>query len=391
MARSVTRGLILLPALAAWQASGNFVASLHTNYVVNLDFDSTATSSLGLDSLEDEDVKVMSFAGGKRKFRCRLPGGKNESGASQLPGALDAKSHFLAAKLAPLRGSCLSFTKDYWSYDVCHGRKVVQYRTDAKLRNSLGEHHAQSDQLLPTGEVREFYFGGTENRSTEVRYVCGTARQADKEVNYEVTEEPKLHYIIEMTGPAFCTWKDRDGMETTASDGSRMLITALLEPLRGRCLNTTQGWWTYEYCYPKNLMQFHLEGSKRDPEYTLGTLEGTTQSQAVNRVNMSMIRLKPSMSPRERRAPPSGHLTLQQKIGGGTVCDETGRGRQTSLHFQCPANWQSRPETQIVSLTESALCEYEVLIHTTLLCGHHKLMPTLPRGKETIQCVADAS
>eukprot|EP00913_Durusdinium_trenchii_P020659 g19400.t1 len=47
-----------------------------------------------------------------------------------------------------------------------------------------------------------------------------------------------------------------------------------------------------------------------------------------------------------------------------------------------------RPETRIAGLTESSLCEYNVLVQTTLLCGHHRLVPRLPRGKEMIHCVA---
>ncbi|CAJ1425812.1 unnamed protein product [Effrenium voratum] len=374
--------LRIFPAMlkALWplllQAEGNFMASLHTNYVVNLDFDSSLDWGEAL-----EDTKVMSLAGGKRKFRCRLPGGKNQS----RPDAPDAKGHFLAAKLVPWR-SCVTTSIDFWTYELCSGSRVVQYRDDAGMRFSLGEHDAKSDRLLPTGEVREFYKGGTENRSTEVRYVCGSGEQTA----FQVVEGPIHYYTITVQGPAFCPWKDRDGAEATAPDGTRMLVTSLLEPLRGRCVNTSQGWWTYEYCYPMRLAQFHLEQDKRAPEYTLGTLEGTAQNRAPNRVNMSMIRLKPSMNMRERRAPPSRHLTLEQHLSGGNVCDETNRPRAAKLRFQCPADWQKRPETRIVSLTESSLCEYEVLIHTTLLCGHHKLMPTLPRGKETIQCVADS-
>lgn len=377
--------LAALCTLQLYKASANFVASLHANYVVNLDFDSSTTEAAGLDNLDDEDVKVMNLANGRRKFRCRLPGGRNIS--QQLPGAPDAKAHFLAAKLAPWRGSCLTVIKDFWSYDLCSGSKVVQYRDDAGMRFSLGEHHPKSDHLLPTGEVRELYLGGTDNRSTEVRYVCG--RGDTSATSLEVVEDPVHFYTLTVSGPAFCSWKDRDGAEASAPDGSRMLASALLEPLRSRCLNISRGWWTYEYCYPANLVQFHLENDKRAPQYTLGTLEGTAQSKSPNRVNMSMIRLKPSMSPRERRAPPSRHLTLEQQLGGGNVCDETSQPRRAAMHFQCPPDWQTRPESRIVSVTESSLCEYEVLIHTTLLCGHHKLMPTLPRGKETIQCVAD--
>ncbi|CAE8655823.1 unnamed protein product, partial [Polarella glacialis] len=279
--------------------------------------------------------------------------------------------------------------KEYWTYDVCFGRKIAQHSADGTMRYSLGEHHAESDRLLPSGEVRELYIGGTENRTTELRYVCGSSEESTR--TFTVAEDPEHYYTIVVSGPAFCIWKDNDATEVTTPDGNRMLISAVLEGMRGSCINTTNGWWTYEYCFPRGLTQFHQEGSKRDPDHTLGTMEGSSANQLPNQVNLSLVRLKPSISPRERRAPPSSHMTLKQRIGRGNVCDETGRPRETTVHFQCPPNWQSRPEAHIVSISESALCEYEVLVYTTHMCGHHRLIPTLPRGKETIQCVAEVS
>lgn len=367
-------GTFIVPWLLVVQVAGNFMASLHTNYVVNLDFDAEAVPA-------GEDVKTLNLAKGQRKFSCRLPGGKNSTEERDAP---DAKKHFLAAKVVPFRGACLSTTIDFWHYDLCSGSRVVQYRDDAGLRFSLGEYQPSLDQLLPTGEVREKYLFGAENRSTEVRYVCGPYRQR----TFEVVEDPVHVYTVTVQGPGFCTWKEKEGAEATTPQGQNLLVTSMLEPLRGRCLNITQGWWTYEYCYPTRMMQYHLENDKRSPEYTLGTLEGTAANQEINKVNMSMYRMNPGTGPRERRAPPSRHLTLEQKLGGGDVCDETNRHRKTTVNFRCPAEWQSRPETRISGLTESSLCEYHVLIQTTLLCGHHRLMPTLPRGKETIQCVA---
>lgn len=363
------------------------MASLHTKYVVNLDFDSMAAESSGVADLQDENVKVLTFAGGQRKFRCRLPGGSNQTHeAAALAGEKDPRVHFLNAKMSSFRGTCRSLKTDYWTYDLCFGRIVEQHRAAAKLRFSLGEFYPDSDKLLPSGEVREIYLHGTENRTTEVHYVCGS-HQYDSEP-FSITEEQKHYYKIVVQGPVFCPWRGNDGQSTSTGDGKQILISALLEPLRGRCVNTTQGWWTYEYCFPTGMRQFHLEGVKREPEYVLGN---ALEPLDVNQVNLSMVRLKPSISPRERRAPPSSHMTLKQELKhGGAVCDETGRSRQTVVHFQCPGNWQSRPETQLVSVKESALCEYEVVIHTTLLCGHYKLLPTLPKGKESIQCVIDS-
>lgn len=373
--------------------SGHFVASLHSNFVVSLDFEGSA-SATGGDVANDEeasksadDYKVMSFAGGERKFKCRLPNRTDGGGAPT--DSKNPKTHFLSAKLAPLRGLCWKMKRDYWSYDVCFGRKITQYRPDAEARFSLGEHVPAADELFSNGSVREVYLGGTDNRSTEILYVCGSSESSSRVFTIEETQT--LFYTVIVSGPAFCSWREKNGTQARDSEGSILKVSSLLEELRSSCINVTEGWWTYEYCYPMSLQQFHLggtSGKKRDPEHSIGTLVGTNGITAKDEVVMDLVRLKPSISPRERRAPPSNHATLRQKLGHGTVCDETGRPRQVAMHFQCPPTWQQRPETRIISINEASICDYEVLIHTTLICGHHKFMPTLPRGKQLIQCAA---
>lgn len=380
---------------------GNFVSSLHSNYVVNLDFEGDTRRSLAVDAEggvekaeDDPNVQVMAFAGGKRKFRCKLPAGNNATsataGSSETSDVVKSKAHFISAKLVNLKGTCWKMRKDYWSYDVCFGRKIVQYRADSDMRFSLGEFKTGSEELTKSGGVREIYVGGTDNRTSEIQYVCGSSESESR--TFKLEEPRPLYYVWTISGPQFCAWKEKDGEQARTPDGGPLMVSALLEEMRGACVNVTQGWWTYEYCYPTGLQQFHQTGNAknpRDPEHALGSLKGTGGSEGVNQVEMSTVRLKPSISPRERRAPPSNHRTLRQRLGGGTVCDETGKPRATTMHFQCPQNWQTQPETRIVSINEGSLCEYEMLIHTTLLCGHEKFLPTMPRGKETIQCVVE--
>jgi len=386
--------------LSASTVQGHFVTSLHSNYVVNLDFESAAQKTLAVgadgevssvdEADDDGDVKVMAFAGGRRKFRCRLPSSRNRTKAgSRSADVSKSKQHFISAKLVNLRGTCWKLLKEYWSYDVCFGRKIVQYRSGIETRFSLGDFKSGSEELLPDGGVRELYVDGTDGRTSEIRYICGSSESTSKV--FEVEEPSDLNYVWTVSGPQFCAWRERDGAQAKDRWGSLLKVSALLEASRGSCANLTQGWWTYEYCFPHSLTQFHLgnDGKTRDPIHVLGTLNGTDADQGVNSVDMSMVKLKPSISPRERRAPPSNHRTLRQRIAGGTVCDETNRPRATTMHFQCPSNWLSKPETRIVSINEGSLCEYDMVIQTTLLCGHEYTLPTLPRGQETIQCVVE--
>lgn len=316
----------------------------------------------------------------------------------KLSESAKAKAHFISSKLAPLRGTCRKLQKEYWFYDVCFGRKVVQYHPQNDRRFSLGEHVKDADELFSNGTVRETYRGGTDQRTLHIFYVCGSSEKASR--TFDVEETAPLHYAITISGPAFCTWREQEGgrLQAQSSTGghTKLLASSLLEELRGSCVNVTQGWWTYEYCYPKQLMQYHLAGDgdkpKRDPEHLMGKLKPGTPD-GPNAVEMAVVRLKPSVAnPRDRRAPPSNHAALRQQLEGGAVCDETGRARRATVNFQCPTNWQQdqRPaEARFASIDETALCEYEILVYTTLICGQRKFLPTLPAGKQTIQCAAE--
>lgn len=378
--------LVLLLTLMV-PACGNFVSSLHSNFVVNLDFEGE-TQVQGDDA--EEDTHIMSFAGGKQKFKCNLPTGrKSHIGGGNSTDSKKLKAHLMDAKLAAFKGRCWTRRVDYWSYDVCFGKRIKQYRPDAEASFSLGERTGKEPQLNPDGSVTELFAGGTDNRSAVLHYTCGLSG----ENRIFSIEEPKpLKYEITVTSAAFCDWRGQEGNETRDTHDKPLKVSALLEDLRGECVNVTQGWWTYEYCYPHSLTQFHLANSRREPQHTLGTLNGTTDPTDPGKVNMNMVKLKPSVTSRERRAAPSNHRTLRQFLGGGTVCDETNRARSTTMHFQCPPNWQTQLETRITNIKEGSLCEYEIMVQTPLICGHPKLLPSAPKSKEeAIRCVAQPS
>merc|ERR1712060_675286 len=129
----------------------------------------------------------------------------------------------------------------------------------------MGEFKSGSEELLADGGVRESYVDGTDGRTSEIRYICGSSEPNSR--TFEVEEPSSLTYVWTVSGPQFCAWREQDS------------------------------------------------GQARDKE--------------------------------------------------------------------------GKPETRIVSINEGSLCEYEMVIQTTLLCGHDKFLPTLPRGQETIQCVAE--
>lgn len=336
--------------------------------------------------MDEKNIKMMAFAGGQRQFRCRIPSARGKKGGSKTEEVPKLERHARTARLASLKGRCIMVKKDYWTYNLCFGRKLTQFNVKSGATFSMGELSPDAEQMHPDGSITQLYTGGSQNRSTILQYKCGGGSVNSESVE---VDEPEVHkYTITIRAPQFCHWREASGTQARDADGRMIKVASLLEGLRGACVNTTQGWWTYEYCFPHTLRQFHVHGSTRDPNYSLGSINGTKASQELDQVEMGMVRPKASAGLREQRSLPSRHRALRQTLGGGTMCDETQRPRSTTMYFECPANWQTRREPRFVSITESALCEYEVLIHTDLLCAHPRLLPALPRGKEVIQCDA---
>ena len=65
----------------------------------------------------------------------------------------------------------------------------------------------------------------------------------------------------------------------------QLRLEYLLRPLEGLCINQTQGWWTYEFCYPSHLRQFHVNnrGQTEEPIYSLGTLPPHIEAAVISR------------------------------------------------------------------------------------------------------------
>merc|ERR1712138_202081 len=57
--------------------------------------------------------------------------------------------------------------------------------------------------------------------------------------------------------------------QKTPPDKPETLAT-LLSKLGGQCAKLSQGWWTYEWCHRRHVRQFHAQGSKIDPDWSLG-------------------------------------------------------------------------------------------------------------------------
>eukprot|EP01105_Mastigella_eilhardi_P016686 TRINITY_DN3817_c0_g1_i2.p1 TRINITY_DN3817_c0_g1~~TRINITY_DN3817_c0_g1_i2.p1 ORF type:complete len:311 (+),score=75.62 TRINITY_DN3817_c0_g1_i2:39-971(+) len=131
-----------------------------------------------------------------------------------------------------------------------------------------------------------------------------------------------------------------------------MAVNFIRSALDGICMyKVSGGWFSYELCYGKSFRQYHEENGKTVVEYFLG------------------------------RAPPEGHRVaslvpgkyFEEVYRDGSVCDITGRARETQLHFMCASD--NAADVVLLTITELSSCVYTVLVHVKALCDHPLLRP----------------
>ncbi|GKA14717.1 protein OS-9 [Tanacetum coccineum] len=147
----------------------------------------------------------------------------------------------------------------------------------------------------------------------------------------------------------------------------------LLEAFKDQCFIRQEGWWSYEFCYHKKLLQVHLEEDKVVQEFVLGEYDAEATA-AYNRNVSDISTLK---DPRSKDASQRYHAHIYKN---GTTCDLTNEPRETEVRFVC-----SEPRAMISSITELSTCKYALTIQCPTLCKHPLFQEERP-ASYTINC-----
>ncbi|OIW25745.1 hypothetical protein CONLIGDRAFT_663420 [Coniochaeta ligniaria NRRL 30616] len=155
-----------------------------------------------------------------------------------------------------------------------------------------------------------------------------------------------------------------------------------INTLDGQCLYFMSGWWSYSFCYNKDIVQFHALPNNlkagappvRDPqsqEYVLGRVHyDTHQSKRPhhNEDDAPATTTPPSGLP----PPPNSELAIKdnqryllQRLDGGTLCDLTGRERTIEVQYHCHPGI---PGDRIGWIKEVTTCAYLMVVQTPRLC-----------------------
>ena len=160
--------------------------------------------------------------------------------------------------------------------------------------------------------------------------------------------------------------KSLDESERVDETESPVTPEVVLAPLieSQRCLEDTQPYWTYEYCFGSKLRQFHVaakDGRKAfTAEYILGQDVPVFSETARAEAGAKKIIPKKRIGDQDF---PYHSVSLSK----GTPCDLSGVERQAEIVFICVPQL-SQP--RLMRVKETQTCEYEAIVAVPQLCNN---------------------
>ncbi|CAH8853729.1 unnamed protein product [Trichobilharzia szidati] len=172
--------------------------------------------------------------------------------------------------------------------------------------------------------------------------------------------------VFSKSGQKFsCSWSSENHSTSanTTLNLSNSVVFSLLPSLNeSDCLALTKGWWTYEFCFRKHVVQYH-EGSRKSSETLLGVYE-----RDYDWDNSSQNENKPKYH--------------SQFYVNGSVCDLTGRHRKSEVQFLCA----DTNNFHIISVDEPETCVYLLKISSPSLCTNEQFTLEAPVKTQDIMC-----
>ncbi|XP_031845560.1 endoplasmic reticulum lectin 1 isoform X2 [Nomia melanderi] len=122
------------------------------------------------------------------------------------------------------------------------------------------------------------------------------------------------------------------------------------------CLHGGNGWWKYEFCYGRSVVQYHIE---RDGTKTIVNLGKFDKQKHLDWI---------ASHPHKKPKPPELRKQLSHFYSDGTICDKTGNPRQTEVKLKCVKDHAASPSSVSLFLLEPRTCEYVLGVESPLIC-----------------------
>ncbi|KAK3950174.1 glucosidase II beta subunit-like protein-domain-containing protein [Pseudoneurospora amorphoporcata] len=249
-----------------------------------------------------------------------------------------------------------------------------------------------------TSEIRESATANADSDMTGDDTAHGSSQLRE---TYELIAHPPMRYLCSIPIIAPPPALNKTATELAKAEEAREVTRAynkgweLMRGLENECLHFVSGWWSYQYCYGKSIVQYHAVPNpkggpplrdKNTQEYILGTssLPSSQSGQKGKQIEV------PNTEQKQLSPPPNTELQakdnqryLVQRLDGGTICDLTGRPRAIEIQYHCnPALSGDR----IGWIKEVTTCAYLMVIHTPRLCADVAFLPPKETKAHPITC-----
>lgn len=121
------------------------------------------------------------------------------------------------------------------------------------------------------------------------------------------------------------------------------------------CLNGGTGWWKYEFCYGKHVVQYHVDRAGEKTTLLLGKYD--------EQAHLDWIKENRGKAPK----PKDQRTSISHFYSGGDICDKTNKPRQTEVKLKCLEN-SSSPAQVSLYLLEPRTCHYILGVESPLIC-----------------------
>lgn len=145
-----------------------------------------------------------------------------------------------------------------------------------------------------------------------------------------------------------------------------------------------ESYWTYELCHGRYVQQYHEErdGKKvRVQKYDLGKFDSMQMKKLITKHE------ELAKNPNKKSEIPMKKIDginmpyVEMEMTDGSHCDLNDKPRSIRVLYVC---YQSGKQ-EIYSIKETAICEYETIVLTPLLCSHPDYKPQETEEKK-INC-----
>lgn len=168
----------------------------------------------------------------------------------------------------------------------------------------------------------------------------------------------------------------KDHSKDQSENVSAESVVKLLSPMKdGPCLFYTKGWWSYEFCYGREVKQYHFEN---------GAIQGETISLGKFESDYNWEKTEEWEASTNTKLKKRKHHS--QYYVNGSLCDLTGDSRKTEVRFKCDEDLKGADMDVIGEIEEPSSCTYLFTVSTIRICSHPRFRGEKVKKSSPISC-----